>query len=134
MLLYLLANGLSPLRAFLMLRTLPNTVATETMKAALGRPGLILMAIAIMIRRSDANGLIPAGARLYYAMARRTIFKRAASPSKNHVPVVAGLRRVSDVCVTLPRTVSAGATPGTFKYGNIYGHYRLCHLSRFGFC
>jgi APA family basic amino acid/polyamine antiporter len=52
-LLYLLANVAYVvtlhLGAFPALRVPPNTVATETMKAALGRPGLVLMAIAIMI-------------------------------------------------------------------------------------
>ena len=127
-LLYLLANlayvVTLPLGTFPALRTPPNTVATETMKAALGRPGLILMAIAIMISTFGCNnGLILAGARLYYAMARDGLFfKRAASLSKNHVPLVALIAQGIWTCVlTLPRTVSAGATPGTFKYGNIYG-------------
>src|SRR5437588_232570 len=48
-LLYLLANlayiVTLPLNAFPALRVPPNTLATETMKAALGQPGLILMAI-----------------------------------------------------------------------------------------
>jgi APA family basic amino acid/polyamine antiporter len=127
-LLYLLANFAYvvtlPLNTFPALRTPPNTVATETMKAALGRPGLTLMAIAIMISTFGCNnGLILAGARLYYAMARDGLFfKRVGSLSQKHVPVAALIAQGIWTCLlTLPRTVSAGANPGEFKYGNIYG-------------
>src|SRR5882672_3869744 len=51
--LYLLANLAYVVRlpwsALSALQKPPNTVATETMKAALGPPGMILMAIVIMI-------------------------------------------------------------------------------------
>src|SRR6266496_1695532 len=72
--LYLLANlayvVTLPLNVFPALRV-PNTVATEAMKMALGPTGMILMAIAIMISTFGCNnGLILAGARIYYAMAR----------------------------------------------------------------
>jgi basic amino acid/polyamine antiporter, APA family len=125
--LYLLANlayvVTLPLGAFPALRVPPNTVATETMRVALGRPGLVLMAIAIMISTFGCNnGLILAGARIYYAMARDGLFfKSAASVNSRHVPVVALIAQGIWTCIlTLPRTVTAGANPGEFKYGNVY--------------
>jgi APA family basic amino acid/polyamine antiporter len=126
-LLYLLANlayvVTLHLGAFPALRVPPNTVATETMKAALGRPGLVMMAIAIMISTFGCNnGLILAGARIYYAMARDGLFfKRVAQVNSRHVPVVALVAQGIWTCLlTLPRTVTAGAKPGEFKYGNVY--------------
>jgi len=126
-LLYLLANVAYVvtlhLGAFPALRVPPNTVATETMKAALGRPGLVLMAIAIMISTFGCNnGLILAGARIYYAMARDGLFfKRVGQVNSRHVPVVALIAQGIWTCLlTLPRTVTAGAKPGEFKYGNVY--------------
>src|SRR5258708_3630052 len=73
--LYLLANLAYvltlPLKSFPTLQKPPNTVATETMKLALGQPGMIIIAIAIMISTFGCNnGLILAGSRIYYAMAR----------------------------------------------------------------
>src|SRR6266478_3253835 len=93
--LYLLANlayiFTLPLNVFPGLQKPPNTVATETMKAALGQPGMILIAIAIMISTFGCNnGLILAGARIYYAMARDGLFfKRAGTLSSRHVPLAA---------------------------------------------
>src|SRR6195256_1120788 len=91
--LYLLANlayiVTLPLNVFPGLQKPPNTVATETMKTALGQPGMILIAIAIMISTFGCNnGLILAGARIYYAMARDGLFfKRVATLNARHVPV-----------------------------------------------
>jgi APA family basic amino acid/polyamine antiporter len=126
--LYLLANVAYvvtlPWSAFPALQKPPNTVATETMKAALGHPGMILMAIAIMISTFGCNnGLILAGARIYYAMARDGLFfKSAGRLSSRHVPVAALIAQGIWTCLlTLPRTVMAGAKPGEFKYGNVYG-------------
>src|SRR6266853_1908235 len=126
--LYLLANlayvVTLPWSAFPALQKPPNTVATETMKAALGQPGMILMAIAIMISTFGCNnGLILAGARIYYAMARDGLFfKSAGRLSSRHVPVAALIAQGIWTCLlTLPRTVTAGARPGEFKYGNVYG-------------
>jgi len=127
-LLYLLANiayvVTLPLSTFPGLRTPPNTIATETMKMALGRPGLTLMAIAIMISTFGCNnGLILAGARIYYAMARDGLFfKRAGNLSGRHVPVVALIAQCIWTCLlTLPRTVTTDPVTKQFKYGNVYG-------------
>lgn len=126
--LYLLANlayiVTLPLGVLPALQKPPNTVATETMKAALGQPGMILMAIAIMISTFGCNnGLILAGARIYYAMSRDGLFfKRAGTLSSRHVPLAALIAQGIWTCLlTLPRTVAAGAKPGEFKYGNVYG-------------
>jgi APA family basic amino acid/polyamine antiporter len=126
--LYLLANFAYivtlPLDVFPSLQKPPNTVATETMKTALGQPGMILIAIAIMISTFGCNnGLILAGARIYYAMARDGLFfKRAGSLSARHVPVVALVAQgIWASLLTLPRTVTPGAKAGEFKYGNVYG-------------
>ncbi|MFS8084042.1 MAG: APC family permease [Acidobacteriota bacterium] len=125
--LYLLANVAYvvtlPLNTFPALQKPPNTVATETMKAALGRPGMILMAIALMISTFGCNnGLILAGARIYYAMARDGLFfKRVANLSARHVPVFALITQgVWASLLTLPRTVKVGKNGG-FEYGNVYG-------------
>ncbi len=126
--LYLLANlayvVTLPLEAFPGLQKPPNSVATETMKAVFGQPGRILIAIAIMISTFGCNnGLILAGARIYYAMARDGLFfKRVATLNARHVPVFALITQgVWASFLTLPRTVTAGAKPGEFKYGNVYG-------------
>ena len=126
--LYLLANlayvVTLPLGALPALQKPPNTVATETMKMALGQPGMILMAIAIMISTFGCNnGLILAGARIYYAMARDGLFfKSAGILSSRHVPVAALIAQGVWTCLlTLPRTVTAGPKPGQYSYGNVYG-------------
>ena len=125
--LYLLANlayvVTLPLHSFPGLQKPPASVATETMRAALGQPGMILIAIAIMISTFGCNnGLILAGARIYYAMARDGLFfKRVAILNARHVPVFALIAQgIWASFLTLPRTVTAGANPGEFKYGNVY--------------
>jgi APA family basic amino acid/polyamine antiporter len=94
------------------------------MKATLGQTGLIAMAIAIMVSTFGCNnGLILAGARIYYAMARDGVFfKGAANLSSRHVPVVALVAQCIWTCLlTLPRTVATD--PKTLKviYGSVYG-------------
>src|SRR4030081_174530 len=92
--LYLLANlayvVTLPWSAFPALQKPPNTVATETMKAAFGQPGMILMAIAIMVSTFGCNnGLILAGARIYYAIARDGLFFRATGRlNEGRVPAI----------------------------------------------
>ncbi|HEU5459512.1 MAG TPA: amino acid permease, partial [Pyrinomonadaceae bacterium] len=63
-----------------------NRVATALMQAVLGPSGTIIMAIAIMISTFGCNnGLILAGARVYYAMARDGLFfKRIGSVNAHH--------------------------------------------------
>ena len=123
--LYLLANlayvGTLPLAG---IQNAPqNRVATAVMQAVLGPSGTIMMAIAIMISTFGCNnGLILAGARVYYAMARDGLFfTRVASVNKRHVPafglVTQGLWAA---LLVLPRTVTANAQTGAYTFGNIY--------------
>src|SRR2546425_1511763 len=85
-----------------------NSVATATMQAVFNRPGTILMAVAIMISTFGCNnGLILAGARVYYAMARDNLFfKRVGRLNSRHVPAVALIvQGVWAALLTLPRTI-----------------------------
>ena len=104
-----------------------NSVATATMQAVFGRPGMIIMAVAIMVSTFGCNnGLILAGARVYYAMARDNLFfKRTGTLNHQHVPAVAlVLQGIWAAFLTLPRTVltTTDATTGatTTSYGNVY--------------
>ncbi|HYE65429.1 MAG TPA: amino acid permease [Pyrinomonadaceae bacterium] len=100
-----------------------NRVATATMQAVLGPRGTILMAVAIMISTFGCNnGLILAGARVYYAMARdRLFFERIESLNARHVPAVALIAQgIWASLLTLPRTVIVDARTGATTYGNVY--------------
>jgi basic amino acid/polyamine antiporter, APA family len=100
----------------------PNSIATATMQAVFGRPGTILMAVAIMISTFGCNnGLILAGARVYYAMARdRLFFERVGSINARHVPHIALIAQgLWASLLTLPRTVTI-APNGTTAYANVY--------------
>jgi amino acid permease len=86
-----------------------NRVATAVMQAVLGPSGTIIMALAIMISTFGCNnGLILAGARVYYAMARDGLFfKRVDSVNAHHVPAVALIAQgLWASFLVLPRTVT----------------------------
>src|SRR5205807_6693617 len=100
-----------------------HKVATDTMQAIFGQPGMIVMAIAIMISTFGCNnGLILAGARIYYAMARdRLFFARVGTVNARHVPVIALVAQgIWAALLTLPRTVKVHPAPGEDPYGNVY--------------
>lgn len=100
-----------------------NRVATALMQTVFGPRGTILMAIAIMISTFGCNnGLILAGARVYYAMARDNLFfKRVGLLNNRHVPAVALiLQGVWAALLTLPRTVTTNPQTGAITYGNVY--------------
>jgi APA family basic amino acid/polyamine antiporter len=105
-----------------------HKVATDTMQAILGQPGMTAMAVAIMISTFGCNnGLILAGARIYYAMARdRLFFARVGTINARHVPVVALVAQgVWASLLTLPRTVKVNpdvlqGMVATYTYGNVY--------------
>ncbi len=104
-----------------------NSVATATMQAVFKRPGTIVMAIAIMISTFGCNnGLILAGARVYYAMARDNLFfRKAGLLNHHHVPAFALVTQgIWAAFLTLPRTVTFTQTdkalPPTAVYGNVY--------------
>ena len=123
--LYLLAN-----LAYVVTLPLPsiqnapqNRVATAMMHAILGPRGTILMAVAIMISTFGCNnGLILAGARVYYAMARDNLFfKSVGNLNLRNVPAVALVTQgIWAALLTLPRTVSTDARTGGVTYGNVY--------------
>src|SRR5438093_1029284 len=68
-----------------------NRVAVAMLNAVLGHRGAVCIAAAIMISTFGCdNGLILAGARVYYAMARdRLFFQKIATTNRFHVPAAA---------------------------------------------
>jgi basic amino acid/polyamine antiporter, APA family len=98
-------------------------VATATMQAIFGPRGTILMAVAIMISTFGCNnGLILAGARVYYAMARDGLFfKRVSKLNARHVPAAALIAQgIWASLLTLPRTVTIDPKTAAVSYGNVY--------------
>lgn len=99
-----------------------NRVATVLMERILGSSGTILMAVAIMISTFGCNnGLILAGARVYFAMARdRLFFAPLARTNSKNVPAAALIAQgIWASLLVLPRTVTynADAAPA---FGNVY--------------
>ena len=123
--LYLLAN-----LAYIVTLPLPaiqnapqGRVATALMQTVFGQKGTVLMAIAIMISTFGCNnGLILAGARVYYAMACDNLFfKRVGILNNRSVPAVALIMQgIWAACLTLPRTVTTNPETGAVTYGNVY--------------
>ena len=100
-----------------------NRVAVAAMNSVLGKPGMIAMAAAIMISTFGCNnGLILAGARVYFAMARDGLFfRRTASTNRFHVPAAALVAQgIWAAFLTLPRTVTHNSATGAVSYGNVY--------------
>jgi APA family basic amino acid/polyamine antiporter len=100
-----------------------NRVAVAVMNSIFGRPGALAMAAAIMISTFGCNnGLILAGARVYYAMARdRLFFHRTAAINRHNVPAAALVAQaIWTVFLTLPRTVTTDPATGAINYGNVY--------------
>jgi APA family basic amino acid/polyamine antiporter len=104
-----------------------NSIATATMREALGPLGVTLMAAAVMVSTFGCNnGLILAGARVTYAMAcDRLFFRGAARLNARRVPAFAlAMQGVWAALLTLPRTVTATADPAAgainYAYGNVY--------------
>ncbi len=99
-----------------------NRVAVASMNAVFGGAGASAMAAAIMISTFGCdNGLILAGARVYYAMAGDGLFFRAiARTNARHVPAAALVAQaVWAALLTLPRTISIDRA-GAVSYGNVY--------------
>jgi APA family basic amino acid/polyamine antiporter len=121
--LYLLANV-----AYLM--TLPldaiqhapaDRVATSTVNALAPGLGATIMAVAILISTFGCNnGLILAGARAYYAMARDGLFfRRAGTLNDARVPAWGLVLQCAwAIVLVIPRTFD----PATGQYGNLYGN------------
>jgi APA family basic amino acid/polyamine antiporter len=125
--LYLLANVayLAALPFTAIQNAASDRVASETANVIFPGTGATIMAIAIMVSTFGCNnGLILAGARAYYAMARDGLFfRRVGELNRQHVPawgliiqgVWAGL-------LVLPRTVKTDAAGTVIGYGNLYGN------------
>ncbi len=81
------------------------------------------MAVAIMISTFGcANGLILAGARVYYAMAHDGLFfKATARLNSKHVPAMGlVLQGIWAALLVLPRTRIRNSVTGVETYGNLY--------------
>ncbi len=123
--LYLLANV-----AYLAVLSFPeiqhapqNRVAVAMMNTLFGRPGAMCMAAAILISTFGCdNGLILAGARVYYAMARDGLFfQKIASTNRFHVPAAAlAAQGIWTAFLVLPRTVEMKPVTHEVSYGNVY--------------
>ena len=122
--LYLLANV-----AYLV--TLPfekiqgaSRVASDTANVIFPGKGAIIMAVAFLISTFGCNnGLILAGARAYYAMARDGLFfRKSGMLNHKHVPGWGLLiQGIWAALLVLPRTVKTDAA-GVVTYGNLYGN------------
>src|SRR5437588_9426823 len=123
--LYLLANV-----AYLAVLPFPeiqhapqNRVAVAMMNAVFGHAGAMCMAAAIMISTFGCdNGLILAGARVYYAMARDGLFfRKIATTNRFHVPAAALVAQgIWTALLVLPRTVTTNVATQQVTYGNVY--------------
>jgi APA family basic amino acid/polyamine antiporter len=132
--LYLLANVaylcVLPLNAIQ--HAADDRVATAVMDTMFGGAGAIIMAVAIMVSTFGCdNGLILAGARVYYAMAQDGLFfKSTGRLNARHVPGMALLLQgIWTALLVLPRTRLRDPVTnapildasGAEQYGNLYG-------------
>ena len=102
-----------------------DRVATAVIDVMFGGAGAIIMAIAIMISTFGcANGLILAGARVYYAMAKDGVFfKSTGRLNTKHVPAMAlVLQGIWTALLVLPRTRSVDTRSGAITFGNLYSN------------
>jgi APA family basic amino acid/polyamine antiporter len=101
-----------------------DRVGSATARAIFPSYGAEIMAVAIMISTFGCNnGLILAGARAYYAMARDGLFFAAAGRlNRFHVPAWALIvQGVWSALLVLPRVVNIDRETGKFLgYGNLY--------------
>jgi APA family basic amino acid/polyamine antiporter len=98
-----------------------DRVATATLNVIFPGAGTTIMAVAIMISTFGCNnGLILAGARAYYAMARDGLFFRSAGQLNDAKVPAWGLvlQGVWAAALVLPRTYDVA----TGTYGNLYSN------------
>jgi APA family basic amino acid/polyamine antiporter len=126
--LYLLANvAYLVTLPFETIQTVPSDrVASATADVIFRGAAATIMAIFIMVSTFGCNnGLILAGARAYWAMARDGLFFRSAGQlNDKHVPawglVIQGIWAAA---LVLPRTITGtNAATGETTYGNLYGN------------
>lgn len=123
--LYLLANlaYLLTLKLEAIQQVPSDRVASATAQVVLPGFGAAAMAVAIVVSTFGCNnGLILAGARAYYAMARDGLFFASAGRlNRFHVPAWGlWLQGAWSAFYILPRTVKTAAD-GKISYGNLYG-------------
>ncbi len=109
-----------------------DRVATAALQTIFGGAGAAIMALAIMVSTFGCNnGLILAGARVYYAMARDGLFFRATGRlNARHVPAVGlvAARHLGLAAGPAPHPLrdAAGAPlldpSGAAQYGNLYSN------------
>jgi APA family basic amino acid/polyamine antiporter len=109
-----------------------DRVATAALQVIFGPPGATIMAVAIIVSTFGCNnGLVLAGARVYYAMAQDGLFFRSTGRlNARHVPAVGlALQGVWAALLVLPRTRLRDAdgallldAAGQPRYGNLYGN------------
>jgi APA family basic amino acid/polyamine antiporter len=100
-----------------------NRVAVAAMTALFGATGAYAMAAAIMVSTFGCNnGLILAGARVYYAMALdKLFFRKVATTNRFAVPAAALVAQgIWTAGLVLPRTITTNAATGAVAYGNVY--------------
>jgi APA family basic amino acid/polyamine antiporter len=124
--LYLLANLAYVVTLSLpALQNAPNgRVAAAVMEQIVGAPGLIIIALALMISTFGCNnGLILSGSRVSYAMAKDGyLFASLARTNDKHVPAMALLAQgVWASLLVLPRTVTYAEGNPAPVFGNVYG-------------
>jgi APA family basic amino acid/polyamine antiporter len=98
-------------------------VATATLQAIFGAPAAVVMAVLIMISTFGCiNGLVLAGARIYYALAHDGLFFRPiAEVNRHHVPALAlWIQGLWSALLILPRTVSVNVESGKVSHGDVY--------------
>jgi APA family basic amino acid/polyamine antiporter len=114
-------------------RAADDRVATAAIEVVFSGAGPVIMAVAIMVSTFGCNnGLILAGARVYYAMARDGLFFRAAGKlNERHVPAAGlALQCAWTALLILPRTrlrepvthVPRLDAAGFEQYGNLYSN------------
>jgi len=106
------------------IQTVPSDrVASATADAIFPGHGAVIMAVAILVSTFGCNnGLILAGARAYYAMARDGLFFKSSGRLNNfHVPawglVIQGIWAI---LLVLPRTITGTDASGKATYGSLY--------------
>jgi len=100
-----------------------DRVATAAIEVVFSGAGAVIMAVAIMVSTFGCNnGLILAGARVYYAMARDGLFFKSVGKLNARSVPAAGLvlQCVWTCLLVLPRTRSLDLATGLEHYGNLY--------------
>jgi len=123
--LYLLANvAYLVTLPFETIQTVPgDRVASATANVIFPGAGATIMAVFIMVSTFGCNnGLVLAGARAYWAMARDGLFFRSSGELNNkHVPAWGLLvQGIWAAVLVLPRTVKVDPATGVETFGSLY--------------